>query len=286
VPRRSPRLNLKNGLNTVVGICVISLALIPLLLAPDTIQSSRWKLLIVALAVVAVAALFAQSIIQTSEENKQREERAERDQRMTTAIEEIAKAMPVEPKEERFLVENVWPKNDGKKAVLVASFVRSYLMPRSPFQSIVDEVFKMAGNGDYRVTCDFVCEVHVVNETDNAVTIRAYDCMAILETTCVGGELIEDLSTYQLRFGEGPNAPRRDLEGLAVMLRGVPLTRGVGYQGWLRFGITLDHKTIEKKVPTQLAIIDAFGNRHEVLLRLPLQPEDGELVHNPAHVFD
>jgi hypothetical protein len=66
-------LSLKNFLNVVIGVCVLCLALIPLLVSADQLAWTRWKLTVVIAAVVAVIALFGQAFRQSSEDNKQTE---------------------------------------------------------------------------------------------------------------------------------------------------------------------------------------------------------------------
>jgi hypothetical protein len=190
----------------------------------------------------------------------------------------------------------VWAIRDLRKApatvrgpaqgpILAAHFLRLHLMPRSPLQSMVDQVFKAAGRADYETSCDFLFKIFLVNTTDNPATVKNVTAEAQ-----IGGEWkaltpIEDLTDYQLELGEGPQAPRKDLTNLAKIIDGVPLTRGVGYRGWLRFELVADRKVLFEKVSSRVQIVDALGGSHDVSLSEPLETGGGTLVHNPDKLF-
>ena len=64
-------LTLKNGLSFLVGSCVVGLALIPLVVPAAVIGLGGWKIVIIALAVVGLVALFCQAARQSREETEQ-----------------------------------------------------------------------------------------------------------------------------------------------------------------------------------------------------------------------
>jgi hypothetical protein len=81
IPTKTVRLNLKNGLSVVTGICVVVLAYIPLGVPADHWTWLRWKVAAVVCGLVAVISLFTQAVIQSSEDHKRAEKEEERDRR-------------------------------------------------------------------------------------------------------------------------------------------------------------------------------------------------------------
>lgn len=166
--------------------------------------------------------------------------------------------------------------------ILKAHFIRSHLMPRSPYQEFMGQIFGVMGRTEYNVDCDFLYEIYLVNTTDNLVTVRSFTAEVRDGEEWKKLKMIEDLSDYQIRTGEDPHSPRNNLISLAQTTKNVPLARGVGYRGWLRFEYATEHKKLEGKVYTCVRIIDALGGIHEVSNSEPLDTSEGALMHNPT----
>jgi hypothetical protein len=148
---------------------------------------------------------------------------------------------------------------------------------------------------DYEVESDFLCEVFLVNETDNPVTIKRIFCEAQLGQEKKVLPPIADLTDYQIEPVNAATSaaerfrmsvPNKDLTSLNKILDGQVITRGFGYRGWLRFGIVTQKSNLDKPVMTELWIVDALGGKHGVSADEPFDTSEGMLVHNSKKAFD
>jgi hypothetical protein len=83
VAKITQRLNSKNSLSVLIGVCVVVLAVVPLSVPASQIGWPRWQLIIWLTVVVAVAGLYVQAILQSREDAKREEKEQERDARDT-----------------------------------------------------------------------------------------------------------------------------------------------------------------------------------------------------------
>lgn len=169
--------------------------------------------------------------------------------------------------------------------ILKAHFIRSHLMPRSPWQSFVEGVFKAVGRMEYEVECDFLYEIFLVNTSENQVTVRNFIAEVQIGEEWKKLKRLDDLTDYKIQTAEDYNSTKKDLISLAKLVENVPLIRGVGYRGWLRFEFTTNKASLESHVYSRVRIIDALGGEHEVDTSEPRDTSEGELTHNPANVF-
>ncbi len=175
-------------------------------------------------------------------------------------------------------------------ADVAAKFIRAHLVNAYPFANLLDGIYKAAGRTDYEVESDFLFEIFLVNKSDVTVTIEKY--LAEAEIVGVWTELkqMTDVADYQLDFGEEQHLPMgsfnkyEDLSNLYEQLKGVPLVKGVGYKGWLRFRLTSEKQNVEgQTIQHKVTLIDALGGKHPVLLEGPLD-KSGEVRFNPDRV--
>jgi hypothetical protein len=152
----------------------------------------------------------------------------------------------------------------AKDPVLNAYFVRSHLMPRSALQDFVDQVLKLAGREEHKIECDFLDEVFLVNTTENEVTIKTFVGEVQTEEGWKKLKRLDDLNDYKIQTGEDFRSPKKDLVSLAKIVESVPLKRGVGYRGWLRFEFAVSNKNRQKTFHNRVTIIDALGGEHVV----------------------
>ena len=177
--------------------------------------------------------------------------------------------------------------------VIKAQFVRVHLMPRSVWQGMAQEIMAAVGRtDDYETEADFLCELYLVNTTDNPVTIRKFVCESQIGSEKKKMPQIEDLSDYQIEppKEEGQRfekvRPNKDLADLSAILKDKALTRGVGYRGWVRFRITGPKSVFDTPVLSEVTIVDALGGKHPISPLEPFDTSEGTLVHNPSKAFD
>lgn len=243
--------------------------------------------LVLGLTLIMVACFLGAEVFAWREERRRKKEAPQREQQL---IEQTLKAYgaknpPVLPDRDAPAGQVVAEESAvaSRQPVIHATFIRFHLMPKSPWQPMVAEILKAAGRDEYEVECDVLYEIFLVNTTDNPVTVRAFLAEVKIDGEWRKAKMLDDLSDYQLREGDAPTGPRRDLVSLAKAVENVPLARGSGYRGWLRFEFTADHRQLDgKKVDTRLWVVDALAGRHGVLEDEPLDTSAGVLVHNPS----
>jgi hypothetical protein len=251
------------------------------------------------LGAIALIALFAQNAIQSREDHEQQEhnrsvqEHNERVQEQNRQILEnlnrLTTGNRVTAKVEEATAEVV-KQTAQIGPEISAELLRGTLIGRHPLASLVDDAFKAVGKEFHDTQCDFLYEVFVVNKSDVPVTIRDIVAEAELDGEWTSLQPMEDLTDYQIEFEDelvdnptfvGGQRPRvADLTpNLAAALKGIPLTRGIGHQGWLRFGAVINTKDLKNPIPYRISLIDALGGVHPISTDKPLL-RNGEFIHN------
>ena len=282
-------LTFKNFLSVITLICVVALTVVPLKYSNE-LSWLRWQIAIPVMAVSAVIAVIWQAFIQS----RQDQERDVRDMKLDTNLSEMKHMMfelkvgtPVAAvSQSTEPVGSLLAKADTD---IAAKFVRAYLVNRHPFASFIGDVYR-AANREYLVESDFLFEVHLVNKADVSTTIQKMTCEAEINGAWVSLLQLDSLSDYQLEFKDrvedspswigGQHKKVEDLlPDLAERLKGTILAKGVGYQGWLRFGLNLGPNE-PSPVTHRLSFTDALDVSHPVRIVDPLLT-DGNIIHNP-----
>ena len=176
-----------------------------------------------------------------------------------------------------------------KDAAIDAKYLRAHFIRTYPFGEFVDAAYRLKGQDSHDTDCDFLLEVFLVNTTNNPVTIQKIVADVQLDGAWKPLDLMDKLNDYQLEFPDklvdspegGVQIPKIEdlVPNLAESLRGVVLTRGIGYQGWLRFRAHLDTKYLTTAVTYRAAFIDALGHEHPIQKTDELL-KDGIAVHS------
>src|SRR5262249_8662572 len=77
----------RHWLNFFISVCVIGLACIPLLVPPALLSLTSWRILIVAVAVLALVLMFVQALVSGRAGRKREKEGQERDRRFDEFVE-------------------------------------------------------------------------------------------------------------------------------------------------------------------------------------------------------
>jgi hypothetical protein len=173
-----------------------------------------------------------------------------------------------------------------KKDALDVHFTRTHLMPRNLFHDMSEQVMKLAGHDVFESEADFMYQIFLVNRTNKPITIKKFVCRVQFGDEWKEVPIVEDLSTYQLKFEEDGKPRWEDLVSLQKKLEGVVLTYGVGYKGWLRFKLVAENTFLKGKIISVVDIVDALGKTHPVLSLKDAEKYSGTLVHNPKKVFE
>ena len=271
---------------------MVFLAAIPLCVAPDHLPWLRWQLAIGFLALAAVAFLISQAMLQSKEDHERDEREKDRDSQLSTIkqmLEKLTTGVPVVAVAEATKpVEAFEPKAATDISI---KFIRAFLVNTNPFSAFLGDIYRAANRAEaYTVESDFLFEVHLVNRSDVSTTTQRIVCEANINGIWIPLAQRGSLNDYQLEFEDEVDNPswlggkRKRVEDLvpdlAEELRGKVLSKGVGYRGWLRFGIDLDPKETSP-IQHRIYFIDALDVSHSVNVVDPLLT-DGKIIHNPT----
>jgi hypothetical protein len=168
-----------------------------------------------------------------------------------------------------------------------AKFMRQHFVNRNPYDELNQQALELMHLASLATAHDLLCEIHLVNRETESVTIQRIEAQAD-----VNGHVLamtpSDLDNYQLAFNEEEkfaHSPlktlfqkREDLPNLWDKIRGTELKRGVGYQGWVSFGLMATPDELKEKVIFQVTLIDSLEGRHPVLLTEKIA-QAGEVAH-------
>jgi hypothetical protein len=166
-----------------------------------------------------------------------------------------------------------------KQPDLKSRFIRIRLYPRVGIVGLLmmDEIMeKVLKKKTYGYDCDLLVELSIVNESDTPVTIDGFDVELLDDKRVIPTREINDVSTFRLDFGEvtvrekGRSVlrnHREPLNDLKSELRGIPLTKGIGHKGWIRFEVKDFDRTKMETAKLKLCVVDAFESRHPVTIK-------------------
>jgi hypothetical protein len=158
--------------------------------------------------------------------------------------------------------------------------LRSTILPESWARPFVDDLYRVQGQAAPRAEFDYLCELNIVNQSDTPITLERFS--AVVKGANRAWEpmkFIPNLSAYQTKVGDDTSS-RKDLANLQEKTSELPLQKGVGCRGWVRFRFEAASEELRTPVQVELFAIDAAGNRHETTI--PAQPEhfDDEVTYS------
>lgn len=145
-------------------------------------------------------------------------------------------------------------------------------------RDVFDTEERRPGWDEKEIGWHWIIEVRLSNHSDYPVTVEEVEA-----TVKVGGQKwlrkifpflrktirmkpIKDVSQFQSSPHED-NPGYTQLDGLLQKIKGIPLTRGVGYRGWMAFscratqGEMIDHPTLD------VFLVDALDVKHTLIYR-------------------
>jgi hypothetical protein len=180
--------------------------------------------------------------------------------------------------------------------IIAAKFLRAHLLPRSPFAGMVKEIFSARGKSNYETTSDFLFEIHAVNVTNTATTISSINAEAEIDGKWIRLERIDDLSDYEKVFDRAGSEGRggkifnvnderiEQLPSFWERIKNAHFSKGIGYQGWVRFELITTSDRLDNKVLHKVRLVDSLGGIHPAISVGP-HSDDGEIRHS-AKTYD
>jgi hypothetical protein len=128
-PGLTLHLTLKNFLSIVIGVCVVGLALIPLLVSPEQLGWPRWKIGICVIAFTTIVAICLQAVLQSTDEK-------EHSEIMHGLAEKLDKTIPNQSKVSPSLQESLelGLGSSGPRVYVQVLDKRRDMHPRTPFE--------------------------------------------------------------------------------------------------------------------------------------------------------
>ena len=255
---------------------MVGLALIPLVVPPEHLGWARWWAIIIGLAALGVAAIFVQSLIQSSEDHKRDRREQERDTKFGEMLGIVKKlsgidadsAPPAVPVAQA-LVENIasplTPDIDGE-------VYRIALSPRTMSWELIRDIYRIQGHADEaKVDCDVLVEMYLVNPSKNETRyVRDLRLSAEVDGSRVILQRQEDLRAMDLLDKEYEyglkESKGEDTEPVKQLFSALPvaLAPTQPIEGWVRFlieGVNPD-KITEKS--WHLSVVDSLGNEYPI----------------------
>jgi hypothetical protein len=123
---------------------------------------------------------------------------------------------------------------------LDAKFLHIRFLPRLDTMpmSMLDGVMKLVGRESYKIDCDVLAEVYLVNTTDTPLTIQGFRAQVKIGDTEYRVKEVRSLADWQLMVETKDShlgyttlkAEYRDLASLMANIANNPLTKGIGYR--------------------------------------------------------
>lgn len=168
-----------------------------------------------------------------------------------------------------------------KQPRLVARLINSRFVPdihTTTIGDVFDTQEKKAGWDEKKLNWRWLAEVQVANDADTPATIEGIETRAWIRRRLwqrnvkVSAKHDPNTDDYRMDFGhdeQGGDRPfqgtqYRKVDNLIEKTRNVPLTRGIGYRGWLRIDISQVSQRDAKDLKVDIWLVDALQNRHKV----------------------
>lgn len=168
-----------------------------------------------------------------------------------------------------------------------AKFLRQHFVNRDAYDDLTRQACELMKIPWPETAHDLLCEIHLVNREQEPITIQRIEALAQIKGHSVA-MTPADLDNYQLAFDKDEkliNSPirtifeqREDLPSLWEEIKGVELRRGIGYQGWVAFGLMAKEEDLTEKVIFEVTIVDSLEGEHPVLLTGPTDLR-GRITH-------
>jgi hypothetical protein len=169
-----------------------------------------------------------------------------------------------------------------KKPRIVGKFLNSRITPNlktTTMQVVFDSDAKRAGWDEHKLDWEWFVQVQLANDSDTPTTIEQVRVTVVLKRKWgkrerVRAEHSEDLDNFLIDMGldESLNAlpfegeRYRKIASLMEQIRGTPLTKGIGYHGWLHFKVCqVSQKDMNGgHISINIQLVDALEGKHKL----------------------
>ncbi len=168
----------------------------------------------------------------------------------------------------------LWTERKAKLPRIRTRYVNARLIPKLQTVSmrmLVETEKKMPGWERHRANWYWFVELQLVNESDTPVTVEEVEaCVKLRGGRKLSIQHLKDLRNFHFYkpmsdvFDTAKNTP---IPSLVDKIRGVPLTKGLGYRGWLGFEIARVSQYEMQKPSLDIWLIDALEVKHHVQFR-------------------
>jgi hypothetical protein len=166
---------------------------------------------------------------------------------------------------------------------IVAKFVNARMFPdlsTTPTSVLFDTEMKTPGWDEVKIDWEWFIEVQLVNDSDAPTTIENVEVRTTVGSKwrkeSVPSTHTEDFDRFSIDMGldvhgnpnnrQYPKPRHRPVPSLMQEIRGVPLTKGIGHRGWLRFNLpqVSQRDANSGRVKINIWLIDALEGKHKL----------------------
>lgn len=169
-----------------------------------------------------------------------------------------------------------------KQPRIVARFVNSRIIPNlktTTIKAVLDSDAKTPGWEAHKLDWEWFIETQLANDAETPTTIEEVRVRISIKRKwwkreAVKVERSEDFNRFLIDMGIDKNLKGHSFEGeryrkvssLMEKIRNVPLTKGIGYRGWLRFKVNqVNQKDMNGgRILVDVWLIDALEGKHKL----------------------
>jgi hypothetical protein len=137
---------------------------------------------------------------------------------------------------------------------------------------------------DVKSSYDVLAKMHILNETENSVTLFTFECYALLKKKSRWRKREKVKFQYANRLANYDIPDSDKVDELREKLTGVALERAIGHTGWISFTGELASKDATG-LGFRIEAIDSLGHRHRVTIdQRFIQDDDMRISAIPASI--
>jgi hypothetical protein len=174
----------------------------------------------------------------------------------------------------------LWAERLLKQPRLIAKLSNSRFVPdltTTPMRLFLESQSKRPGWDKEKLNWEWFPEISVVNDSDNPTTIERVEVQAWTkrnwwsrkEKVAITQKQVDE---YEIDLSIDENFKPlsckgnhfRSIESLSDRINGIPLTRGIGFRGWLRFHVDQVSQADISRLKLETFLIDSLDGRHRV----------------------
>ena len=169
----------------------------------------------------------------------------------------------------------LWSERKLKLPKIVARYTNARVFPNlhtATMRDMIDTETKTPGWEQRKLDWNWLMEVQLVNDSETPTTIDHVGAKVRINRETKKAKLVDELSKFIIDMGYDANCKScsfsgeqyRQLPDLLKTLQDKPLTKGIGYRGWIGFEVKQISQGDINRAKLDMSFVDALGDEHRV----------------------